>query len=99
MSLKIKTKYKRRGLELNPKDLNIAYVLLRGILLENPDVLSSWFTGPNFMKEASSIYNFESSENERNTTETATADPYQKLNIYTSEGKSAVTNTSRPTIF
>ena len=47
-------------------DLNIADVLSREILLENPDVLSSWFTGPNFMKEASSIYNFESSENDRN---------------------------------
>ena len=82
-----------------PTDLNIADVLSRGILLENPDVLSSWFTGPNFMKEASSIYNFESTENERNTIETATANPYQKLNVYTSEVKSAVTNTSRTTIF
>ena len=55
-----------------PTDLNIADVLSRGILLENPDALPSWFTGPNFMKEASSIYNFESSENDRNTTETVT---------------------------
>ena len=82
-----------------PTDLNIADVLSRGILLENPDVLSSWFTGPNFMKEASSIYNFESSENDRNTTEAATANPYHELNVYTSEVKSAVKNTSRPTIF
>ena len=82
-----------------PTDLNIADVLSRGILLENPDVLSSWFTGPNFMKEASSIYNFESSENDRNTTEAATANLYQELNAYTSEVKSAVTNTSRLTIF
>ena len=67
-----------------PTDLNIADVLSRGILLENPDVLSSWFTGPNFMKEASSIYNFESSENDRNTTEAATANPYHELNVYTS---------------
>ena len=82
-----------------PTDLNIADVLSRGILLENPDVLSSWFTGPNFMKDASSIYSFESGENDRNTTETTVANPYQELNVYTSEVKSAVTNTSRPTIF
>ena len=58
-------------------DLNIADVLSQGILLANPDMLSSWFTGPNFMKEASSIYNFESSENDGNTTEAATANLYQ----------------------
>ena len=82
-----------------PTDLNIADVLSRGILLENPDVLSSRFTSPNFMNEASSIYNFESSENDSNTTEAATANPYHELNVYTSEVKSAVKNTSRPTIF
>ena len=80
-------------------DLNIADALSLGILLENPDVLSSWFTGSNFMKEASSIYNFESSETVSNTTETATANPYQELNVYTSEVKSAVINTSLPTIY
>ena len=58
-----------------------------GILLKNPDMLSSWFTGPNFMNEASSIYNFELSENDRNTTETATANWHQELNVYTSEVK------------
>ena len=79
--------------------MNIAGVLSQGILLENPDVLSSWFTGPNFVKEASSIYNFELSENDRNTSEAATANLYHKLNIYTCEVKSAVKNTSRPTIF
>ena len=42
-------------------DLNIAF-LSRGILLENPDASSSWFTGPNFTKEVRSIYNFESSK-------------------------------------
>ena len=62
-------------------------------------MLSSWFTGPNFMKEASLIYNFESSENDTNTTEAATANLYQELDVYTSEVKSAVTNTSRLTIF
>ena len=62
-------------------DLNIADVLSHGILLENPDVLSSWFTGPNFMEEASFIYNSESIENRRNTTETTAANPYQELNI------------------
>ena len=82
-----------------PTDLNTADVLSRGILLENPNVLSSLFTGPNFMREASSIYNFESSENDRNTTEAATANPYPELNVYTSEVKSAVKNTSCPTIF
>ena len=82
-----------------PTDLNIADVLSPGILLENPDVLSSWFTGPNFMEEASSIYNFESSENARNTTKAATANLYQELNTYTSEVKLAVTNTSSLTIF
>ena len=51
------------------------------------------------MKEAYSIYNFESSENGRNTTETAAANPYEELNVYTSEVKSAVKNTSCPTIF
>ena len=40
-----------------PIELNIADGLSRGILLENPDVVSSWFTGSNFMKEASRIYN------------------------------------------
>ena len=68
-----------------PTDLNIDDVLSQGILLENLDVRSSWFTGPNFMKEASLIYNFESSENDRDTTETAAANPYQELNVYTSE--------------
>ena len=38
-----------------PTDLNIADALSLGILLENPDVLSSWLTGSNFMKEASSF--------------------------------------------
>ena len=38
-----------------PKDLNMIDVLSRGILLENPEGLSSWFRDPNFMKEASSI--------------------------------------------
>ena len=51
------------------------------------------------MKEASSIYISESSENDRNTTEIATANPYQELNAYTSKVKLAVTNTSRPTKF
>ena len=51
------------------------------------------------MKEVSSIYISESSKNGRNKTETATANPYQELNVYTSKVKSAVTNTSRPTIF
>ena len=51
------------------------------------------------MKEASSIYNFQSSENNRNTTETETADPYQEPNVYTSGVKSTVTNTSLLTIF
>ena len=51
------------------------------------------------MKETSSIYNFESSENDRNATETATANPYQELNVNTSDVKSTVTNTSRFTIF
>ena len=82
-----------------PTDLNIADVLLCGILLENPDVLSSWFTDPNFMKEASSTSNFESSKNGWNTTETAVANPYQELNVYMSEAKSTVPNTSRPAIF
>ena len=82
-----------------PTDLNIADALSLGILLENPDVLSSWLTGSNFMKEASSIYNFESSENDSNTTETATANPYQELNVYISEVRSAVINTSLPTIY
>ena len=82
-----------------PTDLNIADVLSQGILLENPEVLSSWFTGPNSMKEASSSYNFELSENVRNTTEAATVNLYHELNIYTCEVKSAVKNTSRPTIF
>ena len=62
-------------------------------------MLSCWFTIPNFMKDASSIYIFESSENDRNTTEIATANPYQELYAYTSEVKLAVTNTSRPTKF
>ena len=44
-------------------------------------MLSAWFTGSNFMKEASLIYNFESSENDSNTTEIATANPYQELNV------------------
>ena len=82
-----------------PTDLNIADVFSRGILLENLDVLSSWFTGPNFMKEAISIYNFESSENDRNTTETATVNRYQEPNVYTSEVKPTITNISCPTIF
>ena len=82
-----------------PTDLNIADVLSRGILLENLDVRSSWFTGQNVMKEAYAIYNSESSENGRNTTETAAANPYEELNVYTSEVKSAVKNTSFPTIF
>ena len=70
-----------------PTDLNIADSLSRGILEMDPEVLPSWFTGPNFMKEDSSIYNFESSENDRNTTETGAANPYQELNVYTSEVK------------
>ena len=53
-----------------PTDLNMTDVLSGGILIENPDMLSSWFAGPNFIKEASLIYNFESSENGRNTTKT-----------------------------
>ena len=51
------------------------------------------------MKEAYAIYNFESSENGRNTTETAAANPYEELNVYTSEVKSAVKSTTCPTIF
>ena len=82
-----------------PTDLNIADLLSRGILLENPDELPSWFTGPNFMKKANSIYDFESSEKGRNTTETTAGNPYEDLNVYTSEVKSAVTNASHPTIF
>ena len=82
-----------------PTDLNIADFLSRGILLENSDMLSSWFTGPNFIKQASSIYNFDSNENGRNTTETAAINQYQDLNVYISEVKSTVPNTSRRTIF
>ena len=38
-----------------PKDLNMTDVLSRGILLDNPEVLPSWFRDLNFMKEASSF--------------------------------------------
>ena len=82
-----------------PTDLNIADLLSSGILLENLDVLSSWFAGPKFIKEASSVYNYQSNENGRNTTETAAANQYQDLNVYTSEVKIAVPNISPPTIF
>ena len=82
-----------------PTDLNIADLLSCGILLENLDVLSSWFAGPKFIKEASSVYNFQSNENGRNTTETAAANQYQDLNVYKSEVKIAVPNISPPTIF
>ena len=54
-----------------PTDLNIADFLSRGILLETPQVLSSWLTGPDFMNEASSIHSFELSENGRDTAERA----------------------------
>ena len=60
---------KHRGLKLNSTGLNIADLLSRGILLDNPNVMLSWFTGPNFMKQASSIINFELSENGRNAIE------------------------------
>ena len=75
-----------------PSDLNIADVLSSRIQSENPDVLSSWFPGPNFMKEANSVYNFELSENDRNTTEIALENPYQELKVYTYKVKSAVSN-------
>ena len=67
-----------------PTNLNIAEVLSHGILLENPEELSSWFTGLYFIKKAKSIYNFQSGENGRNTSETA-ATLYQELNVYTSK--------------
>ena len=72
-----------------PTNLNIADVLSLEILLENPDVPSSWFTGSNFV----------SNENVRNTTESTASNPYQDLNVYMSKVKSAVPNTSCPTIF
>ena len=53
-----------------PTYLNMTDVLSAGILIQNPDMLSSWFAGPNFIEEASLIYNFESSENGRITTKT-----------------------------
>ena len=82
-----------------PTDLNIADLLSCWILLENLDVLSSWFAGPKLIKEASSVYNFQSNENGRNSTETAAANQYQDLNVYTPEVKIAVPNISPPTIF
>ena len=55
-----------------PTDLNIADFLSRGILLETPEVLSSWLTVPDFTNKASSIYSFKLSENGRDTAERAT---------------------------
>ena len=50
------------------------------------------------IKQAISIYNFKSNENDGNRTETAASNQYHELNVYTSEVKPAVPNTSHPTI-
>ena len=74
-------------------DLNIADVLPCGIILENLDVLLSWFAGQNFIKDDSLVFNG------KNTNEIAAVNRYQKLVVYPFDVKPAPPNTSRPTIF
>ena len=62
-------------------------------------MLSSRFTGPDFIKRTSYIYNFVLRKNNRNATETTATNQQQKLNVYTSEAKPAILNTTPSAIF